>query len=581
MKPTPTAAPTGWTDLLNLLEQVAEPATIWLFDDDEAKLPLEALLQHAGLNFYRQTHPRWYEWRSGALRLCHIHQSHRSTISDFPPPTHAVWLQAPSLDLRHFWDIFDRRLAGRTISAAATHWQRLQQVMGLMPSGDPAFNLRLGRAALAIGDDRKARQAADQLPSDPDSELGQLGAVCLKAPLAALAGDLALAREVWRTLITNTAVAPSLRAAASAGLGWLHHKQENSVQAQNDWQMAAHLAPHWARPHLELAALLSNVGRPDKALAALRQASAREPGSRRVQSAYGRLHYQLRNYSEAVQALNQAVRQPAHPDEMARDYLYLGRSLVILNQIDEGRVALRQSAAFNPLSSAPHNDLGNVQAQAGNYHEAIAHYEQAILRGDLSLENLAKVHNGVANAYYQVGQHEAAIRNYEQALALNYRYARAYNGLGMVLRATGRFPEAIEAFQKAIQLDNGYAAPYYGLGSIHSVTEDLDEAARAYKASIAREPNSALPHCSLAAIYLRQGREDDARIQLAEAAELIDREKAYNLACYAAIKGEDRVALKWLAKAVEETPGIRSWIRLDPDFKTLHHYADFQALIES
>ena len=274
------------------------------------------------------------------------------------------------------------------------------------------------------------------------------------------------------------------------------------------------------------------------------------------------------------------LSQPT-PDEMARDYLLLGRSYVTLGQIEQGVFALSQAASFQPGNSAPHNALGNVLAQNGDYTGAIAHYERAILCGDLSLENLAKIHNGLANAYYQVGQHEAAIRNYEQAIALDYRYARAYNGLGMVLRATGRFAEATEAFYKATQLDNGYAAPYYGLGSIYSVTNKLDEAVRAYKSSIAREPSSAMPHCSLAAIYQRQGRQAEAAAQLVEAEALINREKAYNLACFAAIKGETEIALKWLAQAVEETPGIVSWIKQDPDFANLRDFPDFQQLITS
>ena len=149
----------------------------------------------------------------------------------------------------------------------------------------------------------------------------------------------------------------------------------------------------------------------------------------------------------------------------------------------------------------------------------------------------------------------------------------------MVLRATGRYEAATEAFQRAINLENGYAAPYYGLGSIYSVTGRLAEAAQAYKASIAREPDSALPYCSLAATYQRQGREDEAAIQLSEAAKLINREKAYNVACYAAIKGDSTAALEWLDRAIRETPGIRFWIQRDPDFASLQALPRFQELI--
>ena len=145
---SPNASPPGWADVLSLLEKVTAPATIWLFDDHDEGVALSALLQESGQQFSRDTFPRWYVWRKGEIHLYQLLQSHRSTIQDFPEPTHALWLQAPSLDLRHYWYLFERRLNNRPVAAATTHWRRLQLVLAITPKPfTQELVLRLGLAA--------------------------------------------------------------------------------------------------------------------------------------------------------------------------------------------------------------------------------------------------------------------------------------------------------------------------------------------------------------------------------------------------------------------------------------------------
>jgi tetratricopeptide (TPR) repeat protein len=573
MAPSPDDPMLRLQKLLSELNE-REVVTVWLFDDGPERLALDRALASAGVRLRKRPHPSGLQWQRGRNNLIYIHQSQHDTTGQYPAPDRVLWLTPPLLDLPHFWQVLTRRLADRPVPAAAAHWARLQQAAPLAPAG-PELTLHLGCAALAVGRDEEARTFARQLGDAGAVDWHTQAQVRLQAPLAWLSGDKEAATSLWRTVLQAETAPDLLRAAAAAGLAQLYGDRP---EARACWQDAARLAPAWSQPHLALSQLAAERGRLDEALAALQTAQGLAPGSRLVLSALGRLQSRLNNHGEAARLLSQAVARPANPTEMGRDYLLLGRALVADGRVSEGVAALAQAAAFTPGRSAPHNALGNVLAQRGDYAAAITHYERAILCGDLALPNLAKIHNGLANAQYQVGDHAAAIRNYEQAIALDYKYARAYNGLGMVLRATGRYEAATEAFQKAISLENGYAAPYYGLGSIYSVTGRLAEAAQAYKASIAREPDSALPYCSLAAIYQRQGREDEAAIQLNEAAKLIDREKAYNVACYAAIKGDDAAALEWLDRAIRETPGIRSWIRRDPDFASLQALPRFQEL---
>lgn len=56
---------------------------------------------------------------------------------------------------------------------------------------------------------------------------------------------------------------------------------------------------------------------------------------------------------------------------------------------------------------------------------------------------------------------------------------------------------------------------------------------------------------------------------------------SYNLACYYALAGQKQAALDGLQRALALNPGLLEWSKDDPDFSSLRHEPDFQAIYQS
>lgn len=89
------------------------------------------------------------------------------------------------------------------------------------------------------------------------------------------------------------------------------------------------------------------------------------------------------------------------------------------------------------LSANAYEDIfsqGNAAFQAGNYVEAVEHYEQ-LVAGQVAAP---EIFYNLGNAYYRLGKLGHAIANYERALQLNPRFEQANDNLQMALNDTER-----------------------------------------------------------------------------------------------------------------------------------------------
>jgi Tfp pilus assembly protein PilF len=82
----------------------------------------------------------------------------------------------------------------------------------------------------------------------------------------------------------------------------------------------------------------------------------------------------------------------------------------------------RERAGGRTDSAEMHNQEGLAAFSAGNYQEAVRHYNEAI-RVD---PDNAKAYNNRGVTYNKMGRHNLAISDYNKALELNPRFAEAY-----------------------------------------------------------------------------------------------------------------------------------------------------------
>jgi len=119
--------------------------------------------------------------------------------------------------------------------------------------------------------------------------------------------------------------------------------------------------------------------------------------------------------------------------------------------------------------------------------------------------------------YLRQKLYDQAIAEGEKSVALGPNQALPHFLLAIYLNYTGRYKEALPLVRKAMRLDPYYPSMYLELlGGVYLGLEEYEKAVEVYKMLVVREPNRIMGHRGLAIAYIRLGREEQARLEVAE-----------------------------------------------------------------
>jgi len=132
--------------------------------------------------------------------------------------------------------------------------------------------------------------------------------------------------------------------------------------------------------------------------------------------------------------------------------------------------------------------------------------------------------------YLQQRRYDQAIAEGEKSVALGPNQADPHFLLAMYLSHTGRYKEALPLVKKAMRLDPYYPSFYLELlGHIYLSMEAYEKAVKAFKVLVVRESHRIVGHLGLAIAYIRLGRKEQARSEVAEVLRLFPK---YSLEVY-------------------------------------------------
>jgi len=219
--------------------------------------------------------------------------------------------------------------------------------------------------------------------------------------------------------------------------------------------------------------------------------------------------------------------------------------------------------------------LGNRYIEQGQYTKARKVFEHLIEQD----QSQAKALNGLGHVYFCLGTLNNALKAFQQAIVLDPTLALAHQNMGYLYSDLESYGEAVPAFQNAIRLEPDNARPHYGLGLVYLLLGDEARAKDILQLASSLDPFYVGPRISLAVIYRRQGKETEYYEQVRFVRPLIDRQKNYTRACFAALCGNVDEALNWLEEVVEQTPGYRWTIRHAIDFAAIRNHPRFLNLL--
>src|ERR1700733_1213670 len=226
-------------------------------------------------------------------------------------------------------------------------------------------------------------------------------------------------------------------------------------------------APQQVAPLLALATQLLSAGRPDDAIAPLREAALLQPSNAIIQHDLGLACLEVGRIPDAIAALQRAVAgNPRYGDA----YFRLGAALEKLGNIGEAIVAYDRATQLLPSLTEAWFRAGALVYMLGHRDEAIGCFRRAAATGG----NTSFGRLGKARALLTEDRNQEAEQVLRRTVERDPRNAMAHDLLGNLLSEFGRFEEARECFQRAIAIAPLLAGCYYDLVRCCPVTSDDD-----------------------------------------------------------------------------------------------------------
>jgi len=174
-----------------------------------------------------------------------------------------------------------------------------------------------------------------------------------------------------------------------------------------------------------------------------------DPRNRDVYYALGHVHFELKNYKQALDAFNKVL-------------------------------------SFNPEDSEAHNYIGRVYAFQGKLELAIASYEAALKNTRYATPEIPYWNMGLV--YIRLKKYRYAVQTLSNALRMKPELVPVHNLLGNVYAKMRQNEKAIAAYQAALRINPSDINAHYNLACIHERAGARSLADASFNRAVALSP---------------------------------------------------------------------------------------------
>lgn len=225
------------------------------------------------------------------------------------------------------------------------------------------------------------------------------------------------------------------------------------------------------------------AGRLADAEAAYRRILESEPSNAEANFLLGTLAYQVDEYQQAEQLLQNAIRgNPRRSDY----YNNLGLVLRARGEPERAVRAFEEAARLAPDSPAVLNNLGMVESELGHLDRAERLIRQALDRQPDYID----AWNNLGGVLLDKGKAAEAIRCYREVVRLAPEHPLAHLNLGIASQANGEPDAAFDAYGRAASLAPDAVEPHLNTGILFKELGRFDEAIKAFGRVLERQPDN-------------------------------------------------------------------------------------------
>jgi choline-sulfatase len=270
-------------------------------------------------------------------------------------------------------------------------------------------------------------------------------------------------------------------------------------------------------------------------------------------------HFRAGRYEEALAFYQRLLRENPRMLDL---WDVSARALVRLGRPDEAIAAAREGLKISPQTTHLALLIANLSLEQGRLDDARAHAELALQAYKI------EAHDVLARVALAKGDIESAEREARAALSEDQKNARALMTLGRIERHKENYVASLAALDAAAKSAEGKDASISGLhflrGDVLARLGRFEEAERAFRAEIRVFPEDAQAYKNLIALYVTEGRVDEATRLIYELEKASPTPPSYAAISEALrVVGDERGATFW----------ARRGLRLFPQDKTLRRLA--------
>jgi tetratricopeptide (TPR) repeat protein len=269
---------------------------------------------------------------------------------------------------------------------------------------------------------------------------------------------------------------------------------------QNDaaipyYEEALRRDPHDLAARRNYAAALTSLGRLSDAAKVL---ETPEPHDAVTLNALGAAWLNLGRFDRALAALRLAL---LNDPDLPEIYVNLGTALFRSGDLPAAAGAFQSALRASPALTAAHSNLAAVFQKQGEFEQAEYHFRKAVW----SDPDHAVPHYNYGRALAEKKMFPQAESELRGALALDPRFAEAAVSLGLVLAQTAQPERAIEQYRRAIEVKPGLSPAHFNLGLALLGQGKGAEAKPHFQAVLRSDPGDASAHLYLGKILLAEG----------------------------------------------------------------------------
>lgn len=232
--------------------------------------------------------------------------------------------------------------------------------------------------------------------------------------------------------------------------------------------------PEDSAAHLSLGVCYLGLGRFPEGVVALEESLRGDPSNIQALFYLAIAYHKLNRDADANERLRwMAERNPQSP----LTYLYTARALRMASKFTEAEEVILKSLELDPRSAEAYFERGCIERLLSHPEEAAKAFQEAL-----------RIHPEMPNAYIELGEvtldnridPDAAMWYFRKALELNPDDARGLFDLGDCYLKKHEMEEAQKALEHAIEIDSHLSRAHYLLGSILQRQGRNEEASREF-----------------------------------------------------------------------------------------------------